>query len=132
MKTHGASAYVREIARLHETVRLLHQLDRWVQEVRPDEPFCLDASRVESGQGVGLVEAPRGLLGHWIRVEGGKIRNYQIITPTGWNASPRDSEDCPGPLESALVGTPVADPARPATVTHVVRSFDPCLFCTVH
>jgi hydrogenase large subunit len=79
-----------------------------------------------------LVEAPRGVLGHWLRVEEGKIQNYQIITPTGWNLSPRDSADCPGPLEAALVGALVPDPDHPAAIAHVVKSFDPCLFCTVH
>jgi hydrogenase large subunit len=128
----GPSVFVRELARLHETVRLLRQIGLWLDEVDPEEPFCRETRHAESGSGVGLVEAPRGVLGHWIRVEGGKIRNYQIITPTGWNLSPRDSEDCPGPLEAALVGTPVPDPDRPVTVSHVVKSFDPCLFCTVH
>jgi hydrogenase large subunit len=129
---HGPSAYVRELARLHEVMRLLRQIGQWLNEVDPEEPFCRETPRTESGSGVGLVEAPRGLLGHWIRVEGGRIRNYQIITPTGWNLSPRDSEDQPGPMEAALVGTPVPDPARPVVMSHVVKSFDPCLFCTVH
>lgn len=129
---HGPSVFVRELARLHETIKLLNQIGIWLSEVDPDAPFCQETPRAESGSGVGLVEAPRGTLGHWLRVEGGKIRNYQIITPTGWNLSPRDSEDQPGPLETALVGTPVPDPDRPVTVSHVVKSFDPCLFCTVH
>jgi len=129
---HGPSVFVREMARLHETVRLLRHIGLWLSEVDPAEPFCQQAPRTESGSGVGFVEAPRGVLGHWLRVEGGIIRNYQIITPTGWNLSPRDSEDLPGPLETALVGTPVPDPDRPVAVSHVVKSFDPCLFCSVH
>jgi hydrogenase large subunit len=132
LKTHGASAFVRELARLHETMRLLKRIGMWLNEVDPKEPFYQETPRAVSGSGVGLVEAPRGLLGHWIRVEEGKIRNYQIITPTGWNLSPRDSDDCPGPLEEALVGAPVPDPDRPVAMSHVVKSFDPCLFCTVH
>jgi hydrogenase large subunit len=132
LRRYGPSAFVREIARLHEAIRLLKQIGLWLDEVDPEEPFCLETPRVESGSGVGLVEAPRGVLGHWIMVEGGRIRNYQIITPTGWNLSPRDSEDRPGPLEAALVGTPVPDPDRPVMMSHVVKSFDPCLFCTVH
>jgi hydrogenase large subunit len=132
LRKHGASVFVREMARLHETVRLLHQIGLWLNEVDPEEPFCVQTPRIESGSGIGLVEAPRGLLGHWIRVEGGRVRNYQIITPTGWNLSPRDSLDQPGPLETALVGTPVPDPDRPVAVSHVVKSFDPCLFCSVH
>jgi len=129
---HGASVFVREMARLHETVRLLRQIDAWLAEVDPEEPFYREPPRTVDGKGVALVEAPRGMLGHWLRAEGGKIRNYQIVTPTGWNLSPRDSDGCPGPLETALVGTPVADPERPTAVAHVVKSFDPCLFCTVH
>jgi len=129
---HGPSVFVREMARLHETLRLLKQIGLWLGEVDPEAPFCQEVPRMESGSGVGLVEAPRGVLGHWLRVEEGRIRNYQIITPTGWNLSPRDSQDQPGPLESALVGTPVPDPERPVAVSHVVKSFDPCLFCTVH
>jgi len=129
---HGPSAFAREMARLHETIRLLHQIGVWLNEVDPQEPFCRETPRAESGSGAGVVEAPRGTLGHWIRAEGGTIRNYQIITPTGWNLSPRDSDDRPGPLEMALVGTPVPDPDRPVAISHVVKSFDPCLFCTVH
>jgi len=126
------SAFVREIARLHEAMRLLKQIGIWLDEVEPEEPFCRETPRAISGSGVGLVEAPRGILGHWIRVEEGKVQNYQIITPTGWNLSPRDSDDCPGPLEAALVGAPVPDPDRPVAMAHIVKSFDPCLFCTVH
>lgn len=132
VKRQGPSALVREIARLHETVRLIKRLGGWLNEVDPNEPFYVEAPRARSGSGLGLVEAPRGLLGHWIRVEEGKIQNYQIITPTGWNLSPRDSEDRPGPLEEALVGAPIANPDRPVAISHVVKSFDPCLFCTVH
>jgi Ni,Fe-hydrogenase I large subunit len=129
---HGPSVLVRELARLHEAVCLVREIGAWLNEMDPAEPFYQDTPRAVSGSGFGLVEAPRGILGHWLRVEQGKIQNYQIITPTGWNLSPRDSSDCPGPLEEALVGVPVPDPDRPAAVSHVVKSFDPCLFCTVH
>ena len=80
---------------------------------------------------VGLVEAARGSLGHWLQVERGRIPNYQIIAPTTWNFSPRDAQGRPGALEQALVGAP-ADGASSAAVQHVVRSFDPCMVCTVH
>jgi len=132
MRRHGPSAFVREVARLHEAVRLLRQIRTWLGEVDPGAPFCRETPRIEHGSGAGVVEAPRGILGHWLRAEGGKVHNYQIITPTGWNLSPRDSEDRPGPLEAALTGTPVPDPDHPVVMSLVVKSFDPCLFCTVH
>ena len=80
-----------------------------------------------------MVEAARGSLGHWLRTRGGRIQNYQIIAPTTWNFSPRDRDGIPGALEQALVGAPVRDGERePVAVQHVVRSFDPCMVCTVH
>ncbi len=129
---HGPCVLVRELARLHEALRLLKEIGVWLGQVDPEEPFYEEPHRAQSGSGLGLVEAPRGVLGHWLRVEEGKIQNYQIITPTGWNLSPRDSTDGPGPLEAALVGAPVPDPEHPAAIAHVVKSFDPCLFCSVH
>jgi hydrogenase large subunit len=85
------------------------------------------------GTGVGLVEAARGSLGHWLRVERGRIASYQIVAPTSWNFSPRDAAGTPGALEAALQGAPVRQgEATPVAVQHVVRSFDPCMVCTVH
>lgn len=82
--------------------------------------------------GVGLWEAPRGALGHWNQIRNGTLANYQVITPTCWNISPRDSAGVKGPIEQALIGTPVADPKRPLEILRVAHSFDPCLACTVH
>jgi hydrogenase large subunit len=83
--------------------------------------------------GFGLVEAARGSLGHWLTVKRGRIHNYQIVAPTTWNFSPRDAAGNPGALEQALVGAPVmAGEKTPLSVQHIVRSFDPCMVCTVH
>jgi len=87
----------------------------------------------DEGAGAGLVEAARGSLGHWLSIRHGRILNYQIVAPTTWNFSPRDAAGCAGPLEQALVGTVVRPrEATPVAVQHVVRSFDPCMVCTVH
>ena len=83
--------------------------------------------------GVGLTEAARGSLGHWLHIRNGRVLNYQIIAPTTWNFSPRDAEGTPGVLEQALQGTPVDErDGQPVIVQHIVRSFDPCMVCTVH
>lgn len=82
--------------------------------------------------GFGLHEAPRGALGHWIRIKDKKILNYQAVVPSTWNASPRDAKGQRGPYEAALVGTPVADPKQPLEILRTVHSFDPCLACAVH
>jgi len=83
-------------------------------------------------RGFGPHEMPRGSLGHWVEISGGTISHYQVVAPTTWNASPRDSEGQPGPYEQALVGTPVADPERPLELLRTVHSFDPCLARAVH
>jgi [NiFe] hydrogenase large subunit/hydrogenase large subunit len=86
----------------------------------------------KQARGFGAHEAPRGALGHWINIESGAIANYQAVVPSTWNAGPRDSRGQMGPYESALVGTPIADPEKPLEILRTVHSFDPCLACAVH
>jgi hydrogenase large subunit len=128
---HGGSVSARIVARMVEVARIVPAMENWVRAIEPGEPFCLPAPLPDSGSAVGLVEAARGGLGHWLSVRRGRIERYQIIAPTTWNFSPRDAEGTPGALEQALVGLPAGDDALP-TVQHVVRSFDPCMVCTVH
>lgn len=83
-------------------------------------------------KGFGYTEAPRGSLGHWIHIKEGKIEDYQIVVPSTWNASPKDSKGNSGAYEAALVGTPMADPEQPLEVLRTIHSFDPCLACATH
>ena len=131
---HGGNVTARVVARLLEIARILPVMEEWVRRLRPGEPFCFAATKLEDACGIGLVEAARGSLGHWLEVRQGKIHNYQIIAPTTWNFSPRDGAGEPGALEQALVGVQVEDnnEGAPVAVQHVVRSFDPCMVCTVH
>jgi hydrogenase large subunit len=82
--------------------------------------------------GVGFHEAPRGVLSHWVVIDSGKIKNYQCVVPTTWNAAPRNEKDQPGAYEACLIDNPVADPEKPLEVLRTVHSFDPCLACAVH
>jgi len=85
--------------------------------------------------GVGTTEAARGALAHWIVIKGGKIHRYQVITPTNWNVSPRDVKDKPGPIEASIIDTPILEEPnniKGMEVVRTVRSFDPCIACTVH
>jgi hydrogenase large subunit len=84
-------------------------------------------------QGVGLMEAPRGGLSHWLVVDDGKISNYQAVVPSTWNAGPRDMNDQPGAYEAALQDNHVMhDPKQPIEILRTIHSFDPCIACAVH
>jgi uptake hydrogenase large subunit len=129
----GGNVRNRVIARLLEIARVIPSMEVWANDLKPGEPFYMQHSMLEDAQGAGLVEAARGSLGHWLHIKNGRIFNYQIIAPTTWNFSPRDRNDCPGALEQALVGAPVRKgEVDPVSVQHIVRSFDPCMVCTVH
>jgi len=143
----GISVLDRHLARALETQKLARAMQGWLEQLNLGAPVYSEQRVRTAGSGVGLTEAARGALGHWVSTSGGKITNYQIITPTCWNASPRvggsDGEDDDddrgdgsrqtlGPMERALVGTPVQDPAKPIEVLRVIHSFDPCLSCAVH
>ena len=133
VRRHGGSVYTRVLARTIETCRLLDAMEGWLKALRPGEPWHRAATLPRQAEGVGLSEAARGALGHWLRIEDGRLTHYQIVAPTSWNFSPRDAQGVPGALEQALVGVPVEPGAHsPVRVQHVVRSFDPCMVCTVH
>jgi len=83
-------------------------------------------------RGFGFHEAPRGVLSHWVVIENGKIKNYQCVVPSTWNAGPRDEGGVPGPYEASLVGNPMANPELPLEALRTVHSFDPCLACAIH
>ena len=99
----------------------IHNGEKWEPSTWPTE-----------AKGYGLYEAPRGALGHWIRIKDKKILNYQCVVPSTWNGSPRDAKGRKGPYESALIGTPVADPDKPVEILRTIHSFDPCMACAVH
>ena len=95
--------------------------ERWDPDTWPEE-----------ARGVGMSEAPRGALAHWIVIKEKKIDNYQLVVPSTWNASPRDAKGERSAYEASLIGTPVNDPEKPLEVLRTIHSFDPCLACAVH
>lgn len=129
----GGTVYTRVLARLMELALVVPAMERWLKQIASDEPYYTEHTLPGEAVGVGLTEAARGSLGHWVSIRDGKIMNYQIVAPTSWNFSPRDSAGVPGALEAALVDAPVLPGEEsPVAVQHIVRSFDPCMVCTVH
>ncbi len=135
VRAHGGTVYTRVLARLLELARILPLMEQWLLAMHPREPYHQVQALPAQGQGSGLSEAARGALGHWLRIENGRIAQYQIVAPTSWNFSPRDAAGTPGALEAALVGARIDSSlgrGQSVAVQHIVRSFDPCMVCTVH
>ena len=122
----------RHLARALEARIVASAIVGWLQELRPGEPAAAPFTVPQESRGAGLVDGPRGALGHWISIKGKVIERYQLVVPTTWNGSPRDAGGTPGPIEQALIGTKVKDAANPFEITRIIRSFDPCLACAVH
>jgi Ni,Fe-hydrogenase I large subunit len=132
----------RVAARGIETLVLAEKMQDWIDELEDNmnggdrtvhngalwDPSSWPAQTM----GWGVTEAPRGALGHWVKIEDGTISNYQCVVPSTWNGSPRDALGQRGPWEEALIGTPVADPEKPVEVLRTIHSFDPCMACAVH
>lgn len=134
----GGCVSTRVLARLLEIARIVPLMEQWLMALQAHAPFHETHALPDQAQGVGLTEAARGALGHWLRIDHGRISHYQIVAPTSWNFSPRDAAGTAGALEAALVGAPMdntvdsADSHTSVAVQHIVRSFDPCMVCTVH
>ncbi len=87
----------------------------------------------KQARGVGFMEAPRGGLAHWIVIEDEKIKNYQAVVPSTWNAGPRDGQGQPGAYEAALQDNhTLHDAEQPVEILRTIHSFDPCIACAVH
>jgi hydrogenase large subunit len=117
---------------------LLDEYDRLIANLKSGDQTVADTRKWEPStwpadcKGYGYEEAPRGALCHWIHIKDGKIANYQAVVPSTWNASPKDGKGQHGAYESALLGTPMADPKRPVEILRTLHSFDPCLACATH
>ena len=132
----------RTLARAIETVALMDEIWGWynkfVVNIGAGDYTTANTEKWEpstwpaEAQGVGFVDAPRGALGHWIKIKNGKIDHYQMVVPTTWNSSPPDPSGQIGAYEASLVGTPVVDADKPIEVLRTIHSFDPCIACAVH
>ncbi|HMQ47159.1 MAG TPA: nickel-dependent hydrogenase large subunit [Saprospiraceae bacterium] len=131
MDKKGPSVFTRALARMHEAPRLYTFIMEWLSQINLDGEFYIKPTE-RDGRGWGATEAARGALAHWIELEDGVIKNYQVMAPTTWNVGPNDESGHSGPIEAALEGTEIEDPHDPVEVGMVARSFDSCLVCTVH
>ena len=127
----------RTAARAIETVAIGDAMEGWLMELvgnikNGDTRTYASWEMPESAQGFGLNDVPRGALSHYLHIEKGKIKNYQYVVPSTWNLGPRCQAGKMGPVEEALIGTPIADPKQPLEVLRTVHSFDPCIACGVH
>ena len=122
----------RAAARAIETKVIADQMGAWLDQLKRGATAMVSASIPATASGFGLNEAPRGALGHWINIEGGKIGNYQMVVPSTWNLGPRCASGDRGPVEEALIGTPVTDAEKPIEILRIVHSYDPCIACAVH
>ncbi len=128
----------RHASRAFENLLLVEAMGRWIDQLEGEMGRGIRIHDTEhwtvpdNGEGAGFYDAPRGALGHWITIEGGKTKRYQAVAPSTWNVSPRDDNGVRGPCEEALIGIPVPDVGNPINVVRVVRSFDPCLACAIH
>jgi hydrogenase large subunit len=128
----GTSVLDRHRARAQEALKVAKAMQTWVAQLVAGQSGYVQPVMPASSTAYGLTEAPRGALGHWVQVANSRISRYQVITPTCWNASPRDAAGKRGPIEQALIGTPVKNINEPVEVVRVIHAFDPCLSCAVH
>jgi hydrogenase large subunit len=130
--TNGVSVMDRIRARAYEARLLATEMKNWLAGVVVDSAVYATWTNPVEATAAGMTEAPRGALGHWIGISGGRISHYQVITPTCWTISPKDGSGQLGPLEQALMGTPIADVSHPVEALRVIHSVDPCLDCATH
>ncbi|MBC16924.1 MAG: hydrogenase 2 large subunit [Desulfovibrio sp.] len=127
----------RTISRVIETTMLTRRMEGWIDATAErisagDDDIYKKWKMVDSAKGVGTCAVTRGALSHWIRIENGKIENFQMVVPSTWNLGPRCAEGKLSPAEQSLIGCPCPDLERPVEILRTIHSFDPCIACSVH
>ncbi len=127
----------RTISRVVQCYTVAQQVDVWFQALKNnlasgDLQICKKVDIPDYATGIGYLNAPRGGLSHWMKIEHGVVSNFQLVVPSTWNFGPIDNFGQKGPVENALIGTPVYDPKRPIEILRTVHAFDPCIACSVH
>ena len=132
----------RILARAVEADVVIRQAATWLADLKSnlgtgdvavvDISYWDPASWPNEAHGFSLGEGPRGTVGHWVTIRDRVVADYQVVDASTWNASPRDAVNGRGPIETALTGVPIADPARPLEALRVVHSFSPCGACAAH
>lgn len=128
----GLSTMDRTIARVLEASVIVHIMDRYIQTLEPQSSGQRPVEIPDQAKGSGLIDTTRGALGHWVAVQKKVIEHYTIITPSGWNLSPKDGQGVRGVAERALIGTVINDLSHPVEIGRIIRSFDPCVSCATH
>ncbi|MBP5989793.1 MAG: nickel-dependent hydrogenase large subunit [Piscinibacter sp.] len=128
----------RAIESLYCCDQQLAAIDQLVANIKAGDTATANVEKWEPStwpkecKGAGFTEAPRGALGHWVKIRDGKIENYQCVVPTTWNGSPRDAKGQIGAFEASLMNTPLAKADQPLEILRTIHSFDPCLACSTH
>ncbi|GMQ55868.1 nickel-dependent hydrogenase large subunit [Vallitalea sediminicola] len=128
----GISLMDRTIARALEAKKIIEIMESLLEGIKLKDSQQKIYDIPQKANGKGLIDTTRGALGHWILIEDEKIKRYTIITPSGWNLSPRDEKGIRGTIENALIGTEIEDIDYPVEIGRIVRSFDPCVSCATH
>jgi NAD-reducing hydrogenase large subunit len=125
------SSFHNHYARLIEILYCLETLRQTLNDPDILNPRVRASAQPNFGEGVGVVEAPRGTLFHHYRVDGHGLMTWaNLIVATGNNNLAMNR----GVLQTAkrfVHGAEISDGAL-NRVEAVIRSFDPCLSCSTH
>lgn len=127
-----SSCMDRNRARVIETNKIINIMNKMINRVKIKENNQGIYNFEGRFTGFGLTDTTRGALYHKTEIENSIIKRYDIITPTGWNLSPKGSDSVYGTAEKSLLGTKINDIKNPVEIGRIVRSYDPCVSCATH
>lgn len=130
--TKGISVMDRIVAKSFEAKKMCNIIEGLISLLNLKNAFQKEWIIPKKSEGIGIIEAERGSLGHWIYINDSKVYNYTVITPSAWNLSPMDNKGIKGTVEQALIGMEIENTLSPVEIGRVVRSFDPCSNCAAH
>jgi sulfhydrogenase subunit alpha len=124
--------FMNNIAQLVECVHVTHDSLRLIEELsQMGDAETMAKVEAAAGEGVGAVEVPRGILyHHYVYDKEGRIVRANCVIPTTQNNA-NIHLDLPK-LAAEFAGSGITDKQLELLCSMLVRSYDPCISCSVH
>jgi len=116
---------------LAQAIEILNAIDDSVKILQSADffPEPLVKSTLSSGEGIGLIEAPRGILYHCLTIKNMVVTDAEILVPTGQNQLCIEN-DIKNLVNSYLRGDLKNQLEHEIEI--LIRAYDPCMSCASH
>ena len=122
---------------LAQAIEIMHSIDHSIEMLSTTKFQKEEIAKPArmTGEGVGVIEAPRGTLYYWLGIDEGKVRYANLVIPTAQNLINMRSDVREAVVEICAFGEGAQkewEERIRKEVEKIIRAYDPCMSCASH